>query len=71
MSEYTEKFEYFLSQFEGYLGINYETETAWKQAMEDYRYVFCFYDGRLPIERASERALAWLEQAESVMNVND
>jgi hypothetical protein len=59
---YGEEIVYLFSQFDAYLKINYKPETAWNQALEDYHYVFHVDDGRLPLARASELALAWLEK---------
>jgi hypothetical protein len=62
MNNYNERIVYLFSQFDSYLKVGQEPPTAWEWALNDYQYVFHFDDGRLPLARASEIALRWVEK---------
>ena len=60
-AEMKDKLDFLMTTFESYLTDGVHPDTAWSMAVADYGYVYFTDDGRLPINRAAERALASME----------
>lgn len=59
-----QKTEYLIAALDFYLAEGIEPVDAWSRVLKDYAYVYHVDDGCLPLARAAEIALRYLEKTE-------